>query len=117
VPFADAKERLLFAEAVETVRCRAEGVLRSNADANIGSWYGIGFPAWTGGAAQFVAGHPGGVQAFVDRAHELAQRYARVSPHRRTRPNSSPGNEPRHPVLRDSAPQTESAAVALRGAR
>jgi 3-hydroxyacyl-CoA dehydrogenase/enoyl-CoA hydratase/3-hydroxybutyryl-CoA epimerase len=81
VPFADVKERLLFAEAVETVRCRAEGVLRSNADANIGSLYGIGFPAWSGGAAQFVAGYPGGVQAFLDRANELAQRYgARFTP-------------------------------------
>jgi 3-hydroxyacyl-CoA dehydrogenase/enoyl-CoA hydratase/3-hydroxybutyryl-CoA epimerase len=75
VPFADVKERLLFAEAVETVRCRAEGVIRSNADANIGSLYGIGFPAWSGGAAQFVAGYPGGVHAFVDRAKELADRY------------------------------------------
>jgi 3-hydroxyacyl-CoA dehydrogenase/enoyl-CoA hydratase/3-hydroxybutyryl-CoA epimerase len=75
VPFADVKDRLLFAEAVETVRCRAEGVIRSNADANIGSIYGIGFPAWSGGAAQFVAGYPGGVQAFVDRANQLADRY------------------------------------------
>jgi 3-hydroxyacyl-CoA dehydrogenase/enoyl-CoA hydratase/3-hydroxybutyryl-CoA epimerase len=81
VPFADVKERLLFAEAVETVRCRAEGVMRSNAEANIGSIYGIGFPAWSGGAAQFVAGYPGGVQAFIDRAGELAHRYgARFNP-------------------------------------
>jgi 3-hydroxyacyl-CoA dehydrogenase/enoyl-CoA hydratase/3-hydroxybutyryl-CoA epimerase len=75
IPFADVKERLLFAEAVETVRCRAEGVIRSNADANVGSIYGIGFPAWAGGAAQFVAGYPGGVRGFVDRANELAGRY------------------------------------------
>jgi 3-hydroxyacyl-CoA dehydrogenase/enoyl-CoA hydratase/3-hydroxybutyryl-CoA epimerase len=81
VPFTDVKERLLFAEAVETVRCRDEGVIGSNADANIGSIYGIGFPAWSGGAAQFVAGYPGGVQAFLDRASELADRYgARFTP-------------------------------------
>jgi 3-hydroxyacyl-CoA dehydrogenase/enoyl-CoA hydratase/3-hydroxybutyryl-CoA epimerase len=75
VPFLDVKQRLLFAEAVETLRCRAEGVLHTNADANIGSIYGIGFPGWTGGAAQFVAGYPGGVEAFVARARQLAHLY------------------------------------------
>ncbi|MDH6291988.1 3-hydroxyacyl-CoA dehydrogenase NAD-binding domain-containing protein [Rhodococcus opacus] len=68
-------DRLLFAEALDTARCLESGLLRSTADANIGSILGIGFPTWTGGAAQFVAGYPGGVPAFVARADELANRY------------------------------------------
>lgn len=69
------KERMLFAEALETVKCFDEGVLRSVADANIGSILGIGFPAWTGGVIQYINGYPGGVRGFVARARELAERY------------------------------------------
>ena len=36
---------MLFAKALETVRCVADGVLTSAADANIGSILGIGSPA------------------------------------------------------------------------
>ena len=75
IPFEDMKERMLFAEALETVKCFDEGVLRSTADANIGSIMGIGFPAWTGGVSQYVEGYPGGVAGFVARARELAERY------------------------------------------
>ncbi|RKN38933.1 3-hydroxyacyl-CoA dehydrogenase NAD-binding domain-containing protein, partial [Streptomyces hoynatensis] len=74
-PLRDLSERLLFAEALETVRLLDEGVLRSVADANVGSLLGIGFPAWTGGALQYVNGYPGGLPGFVDRARELAERY------------------------------------------
>src|SRR5690606_12604353 len=49
VPFEDLKERMLFAEALETVKCFDEGVLNTVEDANIGSIMGIGFPPWTGG--------------------------------------------------------------------
>lgn len=75
IPFEDMKERMLFAEALETQKCFDEGVLRSVEDANIGSIMGIGFPAWTGGVAQYVEGHPGGVAGFVARSRELAARY------------------------------------------
>lgn len=68
-------DRLLFAEALDTARCLESGVLRSTADANVGSILGIGFPVWTGGAAQFVAGYPGGRQAFVARARELENKF------------------------------------------
>ncbi len=74
-PFVDLQERMLFAEALETVKCFDEGVLRSVPDANIGSIFGIGFPAWTGGVAQYVDQYPGGVAGFVARANELADRY------------------------------------------
>jgi 3-hydroxyacyl-CoA dehydrogenase / enoyl-CoA hydratase / 3-hydroxybutyryl-CoA epimerase len=75
VPFRDAQERMLFAEALESVRCFDEGVLTSVADANVGSILGIGFPAWTGGVVQYVEQYPGGVAGFVARADELADRY------------------------------------------
>ncbi|MDT8911614.1 3-hydroxyacyl-CoA dehydrogenase NAD-binding domain-containing protein [Amycolatopsis sp. PS_44_ISF1] len=75
VPFEDLKERMLFAESLETVKCFDEGVLKTVADANIGSIFGIGFPAWTGGVIQYINGYPGGLQGFVDRSRELAARY------------------------------------------
>ncbi|MFE5301066.1 3-hydroxyacyl-CoA dehydrogenase NAD-binding domain-containing protein [Streptomyces sp. NPDC056632] len=79
IPFRDMQERMLFAEALDTVRLIEEGVLTSVADANIGSILGIGFPAWTGGVLQYVNGYEGaagvGVAAFVERARELATTY------------------------------------------
>ncbi|HET6288074.1 MAG TPA: 3-hydroxyacyl-CoA dehydrogenase NAD-binding domain-containing protein [Amycolatopsis sp.] len=75
VPFEDLRERMLFAEALETVKCFDEGVLTTVADANIGSIFGIGFPAWTGGVIQYINQYEGGLQGFVDRARELAERY------------------------------------------
>ncbi|MDF0532557.1 3-hydroxyacyl-CoA dehydrogenase family protein, partial [Tsukamurella sp. 8F] len=78
--FKELQERMLFAEAVETVRCLDEGVLESVADANIGSIFGIGFPAWTGGVLQYINGYEGadgtiGLKPFVARAKELAAKY------------------------------------------
>ncbi|MDA3643224.1 3-hydroxyacyl-CoA dehydrogenase NAD-binding domain-containing protein [Saccharopolyspora indica] len=75
VDIADLRERMLFVEALETVKCFDEGVLRSVPDANIGSIFGIGFPAWTGGVVQYMNGYPGGLAGFVARARELADRY------------------------------------------
>jgi 3-hydroxyacyl-CoA dehydrogenase/enoyl-CoA hydratase/3-hydroxybutyryl-CoA epimerase len=75
IPFEDMKERMLFIEALETVRCFDEGVITSVADANIGSIMGIGFPPWTGGVVQFINGYPGGLSGFVARAKELVDRY------------------------------------------
>jgi 3-hydroxyacyl-CoA dehydrogenase/enoyl-CoA hydratase/3-hydroxybutyryl-CoA epimerase len=81
VNLTDLKERMLFVEALETVKCLDEGVLRSVPDANIGSILGIGFPAWTGGVVQYMNGYPGGLPGFVARARELAERYgARFEP-------------------------------------
>ncbi len=74
-PFIDLQERMLFAEALETVKCFDEGVLRTIPDANIGSIFGIGFPAWTGGVIQYINGYEGGLAGFVARARELAATY------------------------------------------
>ncbi|NUS16707.1 MAG: 3-hydroxyacyl-CoA dehydrogenase [Streptomyces sp.] len=75
IPFEDLKERMLFSEALDSVRLLEEGVLTSVADANVGSVLGIGFPAWTGGVLQYVNGYPGGVAGFTARARELAAAY------------------------------------------
>jgi 3-hydroxyacyl-CoA dehydrogenase / enoyl-CoA hydratase / 3-hydroxybutyryl-CoA epimerase len=69
----DVKDRLLYRQAVETARCLSENVLTSVHDANIGSIFGIGFPAWTGGAMQFIYGM--GMEAFEKRAAELAAQF------------------------------------------
>nr|WP_031467605.1 3-hydroxyacyl-CoA dehydrogenase NAD-binding domain-containing protein [Sciscionella sp. SE31] len=75
IPFEDLKERMLFAEALETVKCLDEGVLRTVQDANIGAIMGIGFPPWTGGVVQYINNYPGGPAGFVTRTRELAKRY------------------------------------------
>ncbi|MGW3175260.1 3-hydroxyacyl-CoA dehydrogenase NAD-binding domain-containing protein [Streptomyces sp. NPDC001153] len=75
IPFRDMQERMLFSEALDTVRLLEEGVLTSVADANIGSIFGIGFPGWTGGVLQYINGYEGGLPGFVARARELAERY------------------------------------------
>ncbi|MEP4995090.1 MAG: 3-hydroxyacyl-CoA dehydrogenase NAD-binding domain-containing protein [Marinobacter sp.] len=67
------KDRILFIQAIETVRCLEEGVLRTVEDANIGSIFGIGFAPWTGGAIQFINQY--GVRAFAERAEFLAARF------------------------------------------
>lgn len=68
---AELRDRLLYIQAVETARCLQDGVLTSARDANIGSIFGIGFPGWTGGSAQFI--NHVGPAAFVRRAEELAR--------------------------------------------
>ncbi|MFZ6742233.1 3-hydroxyacyl-CoA dehydrogenase NAD-binding domain-containing protein [Undibacterium sp. JH2W] len=73
LPYVDLQDRFLYMQAIETLRCLDEGVLESTRDANIGSIFGIGFPAWTGGAVQFV--HHVGVQRFAERAAELQALY------------------------------------------
>ncbi|HET6449359.1 MAG TPA: 3-hydroxyacyl-CoA dehydrogenase NAD-binding domain-containing protein [Conexibacter sp.] len=83
ISLRDLEERMMFAEALETVKCVDEGVIESVADANIGSIFGIGFPAWTGGVLQYINqygdptrnGDAGGPAAFVARARELAAQY------------------------------------------
>ncbi len=69
----DIKDRLLYRQAVETARCLHENVLTSVHDANIGSIFGIGFPAWTGGAMQFIYGQ--GIDRFLQNADALASRF------------------------------------------
>ena len=87
-PLQDLVDRMIFAEVLETQKCVDEGVIVDDADANIGSIIGIGFPAWTGGTRQYAKNYsePGakvatGYKGFVARADELAAKYGeRFSP-------------------------------------
>ena len=72
-PQAELMDRLMFAQANEAARCLEEGVVRSVADANIGSIFGWGFAPFQGGALQFI--NAMGPARFVERAGELAERY------------------------------------------
>jgi 3-hydroxyacyl-CoA dehydrogenase/enoyl-CoA hydratase/3-hydroxybutyryl-CoA epimerase len=66
-------ERMMFVQALETVRCYQEGVLTSVADANIGSIFGWGFAPFKGGTLQYINDY--GVPEFVERSRELAEVY------------------------------------------
>ena len=69
----DIKDRLLFRQVIETLKCLETNVLRTVADGNIGSIMGIGAPAWTGGLMQCVNTY--GLERFSARCAELASQY------------------------------------------
>jgi len=69
----DIKDRLLFRQVIEALKCLETNVLRTVADGNIGSIMGIGAPAWTGGLIQFVNTY--GLERFSARCAELASQY------------------------------------------
>ena len=72
-------DRLLYIQANESARCYEEGVVRSVADANIGSIFGWGFAPNQGGTLQFI--NATGVSQFVERSRELAAKFgARFEP-------------------------------------
>ncbi|WOJ93630.1 3-hydroxyacyl-CoA dehydrogenase NAD-binding domain-containing protein [Congregibacter variabilis] len=73
LPESDIKDRLLFRQVIEALKCRETGVLRSDEDGNIGSIMGIGAPVWTGGLIQFVETY--GYERFVNRCRELEASY------------------------------------------
>ncbi len=73
MPLQDIKDRILFIQAIESVRCYEENVLTSVRDANIGSIFGIGFAAWTGGVLQFINQY--GLSEFIERAEQLSSQY------------------------------------------
>lgn len=79
IPVHDIKDRLLIRQIIESLKCLEEGVLKSVADGNIGSLLGIAAPEWSGGYLQVVNtwehGESRGLQAFYQRAEELASVY------------------------------------------
>ena len=88
--FEELKDRFLYRQAIEALRCLEEGILCSVADGNLGSVLGIGFPAWTGGALRFVD-HVG-VAPFLARAEALAARHGeRFAPPRLLREKAGRG--------------------------
>lgn len=75
IPHQDIKDRIIFRQSIEAVKCLQEGVLRSVADGNIGSILGIGFPPYTGGQLQYINSY--GIAKFAERAQELAEKYGK----------------------------------------
>ncbi|HEX7062766.1 MAG TPA: 3-hydroxyacyl-CoA dehydrogenase NAD-binding domain-containing protein [Woeseiaceae bacterium] len=69
----EVRKRLLYSQALETVRCLEEGVVTHPADADIGSVFGWGFPPYTGGTLSFI--ETVGLPAFVAEADRLAEAY------------------------------------------
>ena len=65
------KERLLHIQALESARCFEEHVLTHPADADVGSIFGIGFPAWTGGTLSYI--DTIGMDKFVADCKRLAK--------------------------------------------
>lgn len=72
-PVEDVRNRLLYVQAIESVRCLDENVVTHAADADIGSVFGWGFPAYTGGTISFI--ETTGLQAFLAEADRLAELY------------------------------------------
>ena len=71
----DLVDRLMFVQANESAKCFEENVVRSVADANIGSIFGWGFAPFHGGTLQFI--NAMGVDKFVTRSRELAAQYGK----------------------------------------
>ena len=69
----DLVDRLLYVQANETAKCFEENVVRTVADANVGSIFGWGFAPNQGGTLQFI--NSVGVDKFVERSRELASKY------------------------------------------
>ena len=69
----DLVDRLLYVQANETAKCFEENVVRTVADANIGSIFGWGFAPNQGGTLQFI--NSVGVDKFVARSRELESKY------------------------------------------
>ena len=73
-PAADEiRRRLLYIQALETVRCLDEGVVGQPADADVGSILGWGFPAYTGGTVSFI--ETVGLKTFADGCERMAEAY------------------------------------------
>jgi 3-hydroxyacyl-CoA dehydrogenase/enoyl-CoA hydratase/3-hydroxybutyryl-CoA epimerase len=66
-------KRLLYIQALETARCVEEGVLMHSEDGDIGSIFGWGFPAWTGGTLSLI--DTVGIQEFVAECDRMATAY------------------------------------------
>lgn len=73
ISIEEIKKRLLYRQALETVKCVEEGVIRKYLDADLGSIFAWGFPAYLGGTLSFV--DTVGIKTFVTEADRLADTY------------------------------------------
>jgi 3-hydroxyacyl-CoA dehydrogenase/enoyl-CoA hydratase/3-hydroxybutyryl-CoA epimerase len=94
-PMPELVDRLLYAQAVESARCLAEGVLRSETDGDVGSILGWGFAPCHGGTLRFIRSV--GLERFAARARGLATRYG-------SRFDFDPGSLPKAHALEGPRP-------------
>ena len=93
-PVEELKKRLLYIQALETARCFEEGVIEHPADADLGSLFGWGFPAYTGGTLSLI--DTMGVAEFVAECQRLAKAHGpRFRPSKWLRERAARG-EPFH---------------------
>ena len=69
----EIKKRLLYVQAIDTVRCLESNVLTNPQDGDVGSIMGLGFAPQTGGAISLI--DQVGVKKFVAECDALAQKY------------------------------------------
>ena len=69
----DVRDRLIYRQTIDCIKCLEENILTNPAEGDIGSIFGWGFPPFTGGPFSYVDGV--GVGAFVARAEELSAKY------------------------------------------
>jgi 3-hydroxyacyl-CoA dehydrogenase/enoyl-CoA hydratase/3-hydroxybutyryl-CoA epimerase len=69
----ELKKRLLNIQALETTRCVEEGVITHAEDGDIGSIFGWGFPAYTGGTLSYI--DTMGIREFVAECDRMAAAY------------------------------------------
>lgn len=69
----EIEKRMLYAQAIDSVRCLEEGVLIAPEDGDIGSIFGWGFPPYTGGTFSYI--DTIGLAEFVAESDRLAAAY------------------------------------------
>ena len=75
----EVKNRLLYIQAIEAVRCLGEGVVEDVRDADVGAILGWGFAPWSGGPISLIDIE--GAAAFAATCEAFAQKYgARFEP-------------------------------------
>ena len=70
---SEVKKRILYRQALETVRCMEEGVVMHPEDADVGAIFGWGFAPFTGGPISMI--DTVGVETFVAECKALAKKY------------------------------------------
>jgi len=73
--FEELKKRLLVIQALESARCFEEGVLTDVEDGDIGSIFGWGFPAYTGGTLSYI--DTLGIREFVAECDRMTEAYGK----------------------------------------
>lgn len=71
----EIKKRLLYIQALESVKCFEENIVTKPADADIGSILGWGFAPYTGGVLSFI--DTIGVKQFVEDCNKLSKKYGK----------------------------------------